>query len=236
MAEPDATAVEISLDKPTVPNDLNDLGVGVELHIDIRELTFDEQHAAVILLADAMRDNPLHVQVFGADSARRERRLQHFLNPLVRHVLSHGILLGACAHGELVGVLGMMKPGGCRPTGLDALRFAGVIITSNPPGGVWRIGRWLTAWMRADPAEPHWHIGPLGVLPAYRRRGVARRLMVHCCRHIDTLAATAWLETDLAINANFYETLGFAVVRHKPVLGVPNWFMRRPSTAPPQRA
>ncbi len=153
------------MDKPNASDDLNYRGVGVELHIDIRELAFDEQRAAAILLADAMRDNPLHVRTFGADPARRQRRLRHFLDPLVRHVLSHGILLGACAHGELVGVLGMMEPGGCRPTGLDALRFAGSIVTSNSPGGVWRVRRWLAAWARTDPGEPHWHIGPLGVLP-----------------------------------------------------------------------
>ncbi len=60
--------------------------------------------------------------------------------------------------------------------------------------------------------------------------------MMRCCRHVDALAATAWLETDLAINAAFYETLGFAVIRHEPVLGVPNWFMRRPPPTPPRHA
>lgn len=183
-----------------------------------------------------MLDNPLHVQAFGADPARRLRRLQRFLGLTVRHVRAHGILLGACAHGELVGVLGMMKPGGCRPTGLNALRFAVVIVTGNPPRGVWRIRRWLAAWARNDPAEPHWHIGPLAVLPAFRRRGVARRLVLHCCRHVDALVASAWLETDLSINAAFHETLGFAVIRHEPVLDVPNWFMRRPPLAGPRQA
>jgi len=43
----------------------------------------------------------------------------------------------------------------------------------------------------------------------------------------------AWLETDLAINASFYKTVGFATVRHEPVLGGPNWFMRRAPKASP---
>ncbi|MEO6032628.1 MAG: GNAT family N-acetyltransferase [Burkholderiaceae bacterium] len=200
----------------------------VDLAIDITELVSGEQRsAAALVLADAMRDNPLHVQAFGADPARRRQRLWRFIDQLVRHVQSHGILLGAYAQGELIGVLGMMKPGGCRPSGLAALRFAGVIVTSNPPAGVWRIARWLAVWARHDPSELHWHIGPLAVVPACRRHGVGRRLMMHCCRHVDSLSAAAWLETDLAINASFYETLGFATIRHEPVLGVPNWFMRR---------
>lgn len=70
-------------------------------------------------------------------------------------------------------------------------------------------------------------IRPLTVLPAYRRRGIGRRLMLHCCRCMDALEATAWLETDLEINAGFYRTLGFVLVRHKSVLGVPTWFMSR---------
>ncbi len=198
------------------------------LAFEITELRSGAQRAAAaVLLADAMRDNPLHVQAFGADPARRRRRLGRFMEPLVRHVQSHGSLLGACAQGELIGVLGSMQPGGCRPAGWAALRFAAVVAARNPPLGAWRIARWLAAWARHDPCEPHWHIGPLAVASAYRRQGVGRHLMEHCCRRLDTLAAVAWLETDLAINAGFYESLGFATVRQGPVLGVPNWFMRR---------
>lgn len=186
-----------------------------------------QRAAATVLLADAMLDNPLHVRAFGADPPRRRKRLGRFMDPLVRHVQSSGRLLGAYAQGELVGVLGLMRPGACRPTGLAALRFAGVVLTSNPPLGVWRIARWLAAWARNDPRELHWHIGPLAVAPAYRRQGVARHLMLHCCRQLDALAVAAWLETDLAINARFYDSLGFVTARHEPVLGVPNWFMRR---------
>ncbi len=51
--------------------------------------------------------------------------------------------------------------------------------------------------------------------------------MLHCCQHMDMLEATAWLETDLEINAGFYRTLGFVLVSKKPVLGVPTWFMSR---------
>src|SRR5690606_17660554 len=105
---------------------------------------------------------------------------------------------------------------------------AGVIVASNPPAGVMRIRRWLSSWARNDPAEPHWHIGPLAVRPEYRRQGIGRRLMTQCCRRLDALGATAYLETDLAINVAFYETLGFVVTGHEVVLGVPNWFMSRP--------
>ncbi len=201
---------------------------GAGLRVDIRALASAEQRAAAAaLLADGMRDNPVHVQAFGADPVRRQRRLSRFLGELVRHVQAHDGLLGAFSQSELIGVLGMMKPGHCRPSWPSAVRLAAVIVTTNPPIGTWRVARWLAAWARLDPREPHWHIGPLAVLSAQRRQGVGRRLMTHCCRRLDALAATAWLETDLEINVAFYETLGFVVVRQERVLGVPNWFMRR---------
>lgn len=199
----------------------------VRVVADIRNLAPDALNAAAMLLAESMRDNPLHLKVFGADSVRRERRLRRFLGYLVGYVQSHGMLIGAYAQNELVGVLGMMQPGHCRPAGRDWLRFVGVILAGNPPQVVWRSGRWLAAWARNDPPEAHWHLGPMAVRPAFRRQGIARRLMGHGCEHIDSLGDAAFLETDLAINAAFYESLGFVVIRHEPVLGVPNWFMQR---------
>lgn len=212
------------MERQPAPRDETDAGSA----INIRELARDELRAAVLILAEGMRDNPLHVKVFGADPDRRERRLLSFLGHLVAYVRSNGKLLGAYAQGELVGVLGMMKPGRCRPAGMDKLRFARVILACNSPIGVLSIGRWLAAWKHSDPPEPHWHLGPMAVRQDFRRQGIARRLMTHCCQHIDARSATAFLETDLAINAAFYATLGFVVTRREPVLGVSNWFMSRP--------
>lgn len=197
------------------------------LPLVIKQLATNELGAASHLLAAGMRDNPLHVKAFGIDAQRRYRRLRHFLGQLVIHVHANGVLLGACSHGELVGVLGMMKPGHCRPAPRQILRMVGAIITSNPPLGVLRVHRWLEAWTRHDPREPHTHLGPLAVSATWRGQGVARQLMLQCCERLDALGEMAWLETDRAINVAFYETLGFVVDREEAVLGVPNWFMRR---------
>lgn len=211
------------MERPPALRSLTDL----EPDVEIRELAAGELRAAALVLAEGMRDNPLHVKVFGANPDRRERRLFSFLGHLIGYVRSNGQVLGAYAQGELVGVLGMMKPGRCHPAGMSKWRFARAILTGNSPIGVLRTGRWLAAWKRNDPSEPHWHLGPMAVRPASRRRGIARRLMTRCCAHIDTLEATAFLETDLAINAAFYETLDFVVTRRERVLGVSTWFMRR---------
>lgn len=195
--------------------------------MSIRMLVTDELGDATALLAEAMGDNPLHVKAFGTDPRRRYRRLRRLLGQLVTHVHANGSLLGACADGEVIGVLGMLKPGRCRPTPWEVLRMGGAIVVGNPPIGALRVLRWLSAWARNDPIEPHVHVGPLAVAPAWRRQGVGRALMMQCCRHLDAHAKVGWLETDLAINVTFYETLGYVVIRRELVLGVETWFMRR---------
>lgn len=197
------------------------------LSVDIRALMVNELHTGAAIVTHGMLNNPLHVKVFGSDPVYRRQRLSRFFGPLVSYVHSNGVILGAFAGRELIGVLGMIKPGRCRPGLGDRLSVAREIIPGISPFTLLRIHRWLSAWTSNDPNEPHWHIGPLTVLPEYQRRGIGRRLMLCCCQQMDALGATAWLETDLEINARFYRTLDFDLVSKKPVLGVPTWFMRR---------
>jgi hypothetical protein len=36
----------------------------------------------------------------------------------------------------------------------------------------YRKNYWLREWSIRDPAEQHWHLGPIGVLPSHRRLGL----------------------------------------------------------------
>lgn len=209
---------------PTTPDARQDVA--------IRPLLRRELGAASSLLAVAMRDNPLHARAFGMEPLRRQQRVQRFLAPLLAHVSGNGEVLGAWMQGELVGVLGMLPPHRCRPSRMAAASLLASIMRANPPAGVWRILHWFVAWRRNDPVAPHAHIGPLGVLPAWRRQGIARALMLQCSRRLDALGTVTWLETDLATNVAFYETLGFVVACREPVLGAANWFMRREPSTP----
>jgi len=194
---------------------------------DIVPLRTRDLPAAAALLASGMRDNPLHLAVFGGDSGRRERRLVRLFGALLPLVHSKGLLLGVRVDGALAGVLGMMPPGACRPSWSEKLRFAMRFAPDFQLRGTWRAWRWLRRWERSDPDEPHWHLGPLTVRTDHRRRGIARHLMMHACDLMDAQGQAAWLETDLAQNVDFYASLGFNVMHTEPVLGVSNWFMMR---------
>lgn len=198
-----------------------------KLTLQIRALARTELPAATALLARGMRDNPLHVRVFGRNPVLRQRRLAAFLGNLVPYIQEHGDVLGAFEQRDLVGVLGFIRPGLCRPGLREELRMAQALVFSAPPHVLFRASRWLAIWAHQDPDEPHWHIGPLAVHPDRRRRGIGRQLMQECCLRIEASKAPAWLETDLQINVDFYRSLGFSVRRKIPVLGVSNWFMYR---------
>jgi hypothetical protein len=57
-----------------------------DIFVDIRALMPGELRAAATILAHGVRDNPLHVKVFGRDPDRRQRRLLGFLGHLVAYI------------------------------------------------------------------------------------------------------------------------------------------------------
>lgn len=205
------------------------ISMNLVAHLRIRQLSDRDLAAAAGVCARGMRDNPIHVQAFGADPLRRQRRLARFFAAVVPLVQRKGTLMGAYDGGVLIAVLGLLPPGACRPTRRDILRLLPSLLTSNSPAGLLRVRRWLSAWARNDPPEHHWHLGPLAVDVAHHGQGVGTRLMLQCNIHIDALGAAAYLETDKSINVIFYERFGFSTMATVSVLGVSNWLMKRPA-------
>jgi GNAT superfamily N-acetyltransferase len=86
---------------------------------------------------------------------------------------------------------------------------------------------WLNEWAIRDPKYPHWHFGPLGVLPVFQKQGVGSKLMQRVCTEVDELKAIAYLETDRERNVGLYSKFGFEVVDESMILNVKNSYMRR---------
>ncbi len=192
---------------------------------DIRPLGKDDLVIAARICAQAMSDNPIHVQVFRGTPVRRERRLKRFFTGLLQYILRKGDLLGAYADGTLIGVLGRLPPGSCKPNWRDLLSLLPALLTSNSPTGTLRAAVWLNTWSRLDPPTPHWHLGPLAVDSGRQSQGVGTQLMEYAC----TAAADAclYLETDTLANVRFYEGLGFDVLATPTILATPSWLMVR---------
>jgi len=178
------------------------------------------------VLARGMRDNPLHVAVFGDNPETRRRRFRKLMAAVFGvSDLSHA-LVARREDGVVVGVCGMLPPGDCLPDLGQQLRLMPTMLSIGPRIVV-RIVRWMGVWRRHDPKDSHWHLGPLAVDAHLQGQGVGSRMMRVFCARMDAAGEDAYLETDKPENVRFYERFGFEVVGQEEVLGVPNWFMLR---------
>ncbi len=138
--------------------------------------------------------------------------------------------IGAFDGERLVGVTGSAPAGTCQPTPRQRLRLLPTMAALGPKTAM-RVGQWLDAWGKRDPDEPHVHLGPLGVDAHLQGQGVGSLILAEHCRRLDAAAALGYLETDKPDNVRLYERFGYVVTAEAPVIGVPNWFMRREPAA-----
>lgn len=193
--------------------------------IEVRDLRPQEVPEAVGVLARGMRDNPLHVAAYGEDPERRLRCHARLMRGVFRAFPAQQPIC-AVRDGTLVGVTGVAPAGTCRPTAAQRLRLLPDVVALGPRTAA-RVGRWISSWAKHDLDEPHVHLGPLAVDAHLQGQGMGSLIMQEHCRRLDADSAVGYLETDKPENVRFYERFGFQVVGEEPVLGVPNWFMRR---------
>jgi len=194
------------------------------IEIEIRPMKANERIQAAGVAARGMRDNPMHVAVFGPDPDRRIVALERMFRALF--LLAPAPPLVALRAGFVVGVCGAAPPGTCRLSATGVARMFGAL-ARNGPGPLRRTLRWLEGWSLRDPAEPHWHVGPVAVEGGMQGLGIGSRLLAALVDGLDTRGEWAWLETDKADNVTFYRRAGFTVSSEAEILGTPCWFMMR---------
>lgn len=195
--------------------------------VEVRGLRRSELTTALAVIARGMRDNPLHVAAYGEDPRRRLRCHARLVG--AKFAVSPGLqLLGAFRAGTLVAVTGVAPVGTCQPTAAQRLWMLPRLLPLGPRT-VGSVSSWVSTWGRHDPAEPHVHLGPLAVDAYLQGKGIGSAVMREHCQRLDATREVGYLETDKAANVRFYERFGYYVVAEEAVIGVPNWFMRRPA-------
>lgn len=177
---------------------------------------------AAQMLARAFVANPLHEAAFGPDQLpKNEAFFRTGLSVMkgAKHVAVDGA--------RVVGFIHWVQAPACQFSPAEKVRMLPAMVGGLGVRSSWRVSRWLTAWSAHDPREAHLHLGPIGVDPDAQGRSVGRLLMDRYCQDLDTRARAGYLETDRPENVAFYRRFGFEVVTEAPVLGVPNFFMRR---------
>lgn len=201
------------------------IGQGRVVDLEIRDARPHELSVAAAVLSRGMRDNPLHLSVFGPEPEKRERKLEHFFHVLLAW-MPHPPWVGV-QHGNIVAVCGMGEPGRCQPTFSQKLTIVTRLARTCGVTPTLRTLRWFGAWGLRDPKEAHWHLGPLCVDAPLQGRGIGSQLIKEWCKRLDAHRAAGYLETDKEYNADFYKQFGFETITEAKVLGTPNWFMWR---------
>lgn len=179
----------------------------------------NEIQEAAHVLSFAMIDNPIHLAVYqGQGEKERVKTEKAFLEILQE--MSAKIFLAK----QEKKTIGVMRMRACN--GSEVLDFQSDRADANDFET--RKALWLNEWAIRDPKYPHWHFGPLGVLPVFQKQGVGSKLMQRVCAEVDELKAIAYLEMDRERNVGLYSKFGFEVVDESIILDVKNTYMQRP--------
>ena len=190
--------------------------------VTIGALRAEHNDYAVRLLARAIVTNPLHVALFGQN---RIAENEAFFRIGLR--VMKGQKLAAFADGEVLGFIHWVDSPRCQFSAAEKLKMLPAMIGGLGLRPAARVGSWLSVWTRHDPADPHVHLGPIGVSPEAQGRGIGRQRMERYCTYLDEAAAAGYLETDRSRNVEFYNKFGFEVTGTVSIHGVLNYFMRR---------
>lgn len=187
-------------------------------HISFMEHNDIQEAARVLSLA--MLNNPLHVAVFLGNGEKERLEIERMFIELFNK--TPGIVFLAKKHYKIIGVM-RMKSDVRQMTNDDPIEL------NDKTNINLRKSYWHREWSKREPEEQHWHLGPIGVLPSYRRMGIGSQLMERFCKEVDNCSAKAYLETDLDENVRFYNQFGFEVISESEIFQVTNRYMVRES-------
>ena len=169
------------------------------------------------------------IALWGGDSEKHRHRIEKTLlvilekNPYYKTVVARNA-------GKIVGVHCMLPWPHCQPTFWEGLKLTPWLF----PITRWSAVRGMSLQFqssRLDPHQPHWHLGPIGVLADARGIGIGRQLVTHVLEEFDRTGTSAYLETDQFNIVKQEELLGFNVIGEARILGIRNWLMwRSPQT------
>jgi predicted N-acetyltransferase YhbS len=178
----------------------------------------------ITLLGEAFVANPLHLSAFGAGRMDQNRL---FFRIGMRHMFV-GQSFVAMDNEKVCGYVHFNPWPDCLPAPEEIPAAIATLLT--PLGAaIPQVIRWFTRWCHLDPAEPHVHLGPIGVAPKMQGRGIGSALMRCYLEHLEREKTAGYLETDRAENVAFYGKFGFVVRNQESLIGAPIWYMWRPS-------
>ena len=185
--------------------------------IDISFMEHNNIQQSAKILSIAMLNNPHHRGVFLGNGEKERQKIENMFFELFNSF--PGFVFLAKTNEKIIGVMRMKS---CTGKAVD-----NPVESQDEKDIDWRKSIWFAEWAKHDPTEQHWHLGPIGVLPAHQGSGVGSKLMIRFCKEVDSCSANAYLETDSDKNVRFYQKFGFRVVSESEIFGVKSRYMLR---------
>ena len=113
-------------------------------------------------LSFAMLSNPIHAAVYQVLGDETRLELERSFETLLRDL--PGVVFLGKINKQTVGVLRMKSCEGSQGSKEETDED---VLTDT----ISRVYHWKNVWSLHDPLEPHWHLGPVGVLPSHQGIG-----------------------------------------------------------------
>jgi GNAT superfamily N-acetyltransferase len=124
----------------------------------------------------------------------------------------------------------LIYPPGAYPLNrLDELVVSFWMIWGHSPYDLrsWLI--WLKEAGKHHPTQSHYYLEYIGVDPAFQGKGLGSMILDHVITQADQAQVGCYLETVTRINLPLYQRFGFQIICEETIIGLPTWFMWRPS-------
>lgn len=197
-------------------------------NITIRPLLPGELEIACHVISLAFADNPNMASITGGDTRKAQHAMRTIAN-VAKLGRRHSYVLVAEASGQIAGVLNAAAWPHCQMDAAEQQSTGPAMLQALGPA-MPRAAELIGAWSKHDPKKPHWHVGPLGILPEFQGRGIGRALLRTFLKKADQDHIPAYLEAEVDKNVRLYESEGFQVIAQETLLGLKNRFMWRETT------
>lgn len=177
-----------------------------------------------VLTARAFSTNPLAMAVY-REQSDKEYRMEATFRLLLEH--KPGQVFIVKNDEQVVGMLRFIEWPNCQTSFTQTLINLPIMLVGLRGMAIRRL-KIQYSWLKHHPSEPHWHLGPIAVVPEMQRHGIGSKLLEQFCRYVDESGKAAYLETDRVENVRLYERFGFSVTEEELLLDTRNWFMWRP--------
>jgi GNAT superfamily N-acetyltransferase len=196
----------------------------------ILSITQQDYHQAAQLLSRAFVDDPVSVAIYrNFPATKRIHALEVDFSAELRLCLRRGYPIQANENGRMVAVA-VIYPPGCYPFPLlDQWMLLVKSILGNGWYDVRAWMKWLDEVDRQHPKITHYYLEYIGVTPQDQGKGYGTGILKYLSTQADARRMGCYLENANPRNLPFYQQAGFQVIAERQIIGLPTWFMWRPS-------